>query len=213
MRPAALLLDLDGTLVDSEPLQRAAYRAYFAQRGWDVPETDLGLFTGRRAADVFSTEPGPWAGEDPLALHDDVVALFPPDAVPEAVPGARDLILAAVDAGVPVAIVTSAGTAWVRRAVGGALQVLEHIVVVVTSEDVTDGKPHPEGFRLACTLLEVDAGAALAAEDSPAGVRAAVAAGVGEVVGVRTTHDAATLLAAGATVVLPDLRALVERLR
>ena len=39
MRPAALLLDLDGTLVDSEPIHRAAYRAFFRERGW--PEPDL----------------------------------------------------------------------------------------------------------------------------------------------------------------------------
>ena len=66
MTPAALLLDLDGTLVDSEPLHRAAYRAFFEARGWDAP--DLSLFTGRRAEDVFATEPGPWTGHDYDAL-------------------------------------------------------------------------------------------------------------------------------------------------
>ena len=47
---SALLLDLDGTLVDSEPLHREGYRSYFAHRGWDVP--DLSVFTGRRAAEL-----------------------------------------------------------------------------------------------------------------------------------------------------------------
>ncbi len=210
MRPDALLLDLDGTLVDSEPLQRSAYEAYFAHRRWDVP--DLLIFTGRRAEDVFATVPGPWSHEDPAEVHAGVVSFFPTDAVPTEIPGARELVLAAARASVPMAIVTSAGPAWVRRAVGGALDVLSHVAVVVTSEDVSAGKPDPEGFSLACRLLGVDAARALGVEDSPAGVRAAVAAGVGEVAGVSTTHDAAVLFDAGATVVHPDLRALVERL-
>ncbi|MCD4533312.1 HAD family phosphatase [Nocardioides sp. cx-169] len=210
MRPAALLLDLDGTLVDSEPLQRAAYASYFASRGWDV--ADLTIFTGRRATDVFAVEPGPWAGEDPLVLHEAVVAHFPEDSLPDEVPGARDLVLAAAGAAVPVAVVTSAGAQWVARAVG-ALGVLEHVALVVTAADVTDGKPHPAGYLLAAERLGVSPAGCLAAEDSPAGVRAAVSAGVGQVVGVTTTHDDAVLAAAGATEVLPDLRVLAARLR
>ncbi len=63
IRVSALLLDLDGTLVDSEPLHRRGYELFFAAKGWDVP--DLGIFTGRRALDVFATEPGPWSGLGP----------------------------------------------------------------------------------------------------------------------------------------------------
>ena len=56
--PVALVVfDLDGTLVDSEPVHRAAYQAFFDARGWEAP--DLALFTGRRAEDVFAAEPGP----------------------------------------------------------------------------------------------------------------------------------------------------------
>jgi sugar-phosphatase len=210
VRPAALLLDLDGTLVDSEPLQRAAYASYFAARGWDV--ADLTVFTGRRAADVFAAEPGPWAGDDPHDLAAAVVGHFPADAVAEEVPGARDLVRAAAAVSVPVAIVTSAGSAWVTRAVG-ALGVLEHVALVVTAADVTDGKPHPAGYLLAAERLRVAPADCLAAEDSPAGVRAAVAAGVGEVVGVTTTHDERVLTAAGATATYPDLQDLARRLR
>jgi sugar-phosphatase len=208
--PAALLLDLDGTLVDSEPLQRAAYESYFATRGWEV--ADLTVFTGRRAADVFATEAGPWGDEDPHALTQEVVSHFPADTDPEEVAGARDLVLAAVAADISVAIVTSAAADWVTRAVG-ALGVLDRIDLVVTAADVEDGKPHPAGYLLAAERLGVAPADCLAAEDSPAGVRAAVAAGVGEVVGVTTTHDAAVLTAAGATSVSPDLRELASRLR
>jgi sugar-phosphatase len=201
--PAALLLDLDGTLVDSEPLHRASYRAFFAARGWEPP--DLSLFTGRRAEDVFAANDGPWTGHDFDELADEVTALVAESGPPEALPGASELIAAAHRLGVPVAVVTSAGPAWTRRAIEGPLDAAGRIDLVVTSDDVAVGKPDPTGYRLACERLGVDPAAALAVEDSPAGVRAAIAAGVGEVIGVVTTHDADELTAAGAARLLSDL--------
>jgi sugar-phosphatase len=210
VRPDALLLDLDGTLVDPEPIHRSGYRAFFEHRGWDVP--DLSLFTGRRAEDVFATEPGPWAGLDPVQLHAAVLPFVPPDAA-VAVPGARELLRAAAEQGVPVAIVTSAGPAWVERSLAESLGLPGGVDVVVTSEDVTHGKPHPSGYTLACERLDVDPAGTVAVEDSPAGVRAALGAGVRRVVAVHTTHAADLLLAAGATEVHPDLRPLLSLVR
>lgn len=210
MRPSALLVDLDGTLVDSEPLQRAGYRAFFTARGWATP--DLAMFTGRRAEDVFLAEPGPWHGHDPAALAAEVRALVPRDVPPTAVPGAREAVLAAVAAGVPVAIVTSAGPDWVALA-GAGLGVLDRVDLVVTADDVVNGKPHPAGFTLACDRLGISPGSALAVEDSPAGIRAAVAAGVGHVVGVTTSRTVGELTAAGAHAAYDDLRPVAALLR
>lgn len=209
MRPAALLVDLDGTLVDSEPIHRRGYRAFLAARGWEV--ADLSLFTGRRAEDVFASEPGPWEGLDPLELSAAVLPFVPPDA-PEPVPGARELLVAARAAGIPVAIVTSAGPAWVARSLDEALGLPDHVDLVVTAEDVVNGKPDPAGYRLACEGLGVAPSHAVAVEDSPAGVRAALGAGVGTAYGVSTTHPADALRTAGAADVFPDLRGLTEML-
>jgi sugar-phosphatase len=208
VNPTALLLDLDGTLVDSEPIHQAAYRAFFEQRGWEVP--DLTMFTGRRAEDVFVVEPGPWTGHDPAALSEEIMALVHAGEDPQPVAGAVALIAAAARYDVPLAVVTSAGPDWVNRAVGGTLDALHHLEVIVTRDDVVAGKPDPAGYLLACSRLGVDAAGAVAVEDSPAGVRAALDAGVGQVVGISTTHDAAELTAAGAHAVLPDLTDLVD---
>jgi len=205
--PSALLLDLDGTLVDSEPIHREGYRAYFAHRGWDVP--DLTIFTGRRAEDVFATEPGPWAGLDPAEVLREVLQHVP-DVAATPVAGARELVVAARAAGVPLAIVTSAGPAWVERSLVESLTLdLGGVDVVVTARDVVDGKPHPAGFALACERLGADPAEALAAEDSPAGVRAALGAGVRRVHGIATTHAADLLREAGAVEVHDDLRPLL----
>jgi len=208
--PQALLLDLDGTLVDSEPLQREAYRRFFTARGW--PQPDLSLFTGRRAEDVFPTLPGPWREHDPLALAREVGDLVPRDQPPAAVPGAEGLLRGARDRGVRVAIVTSAGPEWVELSVGRGLGLLDLVDVVVTAEDVVDGKPDPAGYRLACTRLAMEPSLTLAAEDSVAGVIAAVGADVGHVVGLTTSRPAEELAAAGAHATYADLRPLVDLL-
>jgi len=206
---SALLLDLDGTLVDSEPLHRRGYRAFLQSRGWDVP--DLSVFTGRRAEDVFATEPGPWAGHDPALLLAEVLPFVPSDpAAPVA--GARELLLAAKAAGVPVAIVTSAGPPWVERCLAESLDLPGGVDLVVTALDVADGKPDPAGYALACSKLGVAPADAVAVEDSPAGVRAALCAGVRRVHGVHTTHAAARLSAAGAVEVHADLRPITALL-
>jgi beta-phosphoglucomutase-like phosphatase (HAD superfamily) len=77
---------------------------------------------------------------------------------------------------VPTALVTNAGRAnvdaIVRAAPTGSLE------VVVTSDDVTDAKPHPEAYLTAATLLGIDAEASIGVEDSEPGSRAVVAAGM-----------------------------------
>jgi len=203
----ALLLDLDGTLVDSEPLHRERYRAWFAQRGWPYDDAVAAQFTGRRADDVFRTLDGPWRGEDPEALLAQIIALEPLRRLPEPVAGAGEAIGWARAHGIPLALVTSAGSRWAGR----ALEALGGIGVfdtTVTRDDIATGKPDPACYALACERLGVAAGAAAACEDAPDGVRSAVGAGVGVVVGVTTSFTAQQLAEAGATRTLPDLTTL-----
>lgn len=186
---AALLLDLDGTLVDSEGFHREVFRRWFAARGWPADEEQLAGFTGRRPDDVFADD-GPWAGEDVALLvaelWDQTNAL--PD--PELMAGARELVSASP---VPLGLVTSATHAWVRRCLG---DLADRFTVVVTRDDVAEGKPHPEPYARACELLAVRPAACVAVEDAPAGVASAVAAGIGRVVALAGTFAAADLAAA-----------------
>ena len=62
-RPAGLLLDLDGTLVLSEPVHRLTWRHFFDLWGAEVDDHQYEqTFMGRRAADVLAAVPGPWTG-------------------------------------------------------------------------------------------------------------------------------------------------------
>jgi HAD superfamily hydrolase (TIGR01509 family) len=205
---AGLLLDLDGTLVHSESVHRAAYREYFSGRGWCVQEQVLGEFTGRRAPDVFATLDGPWRGEDPLALTEGVLeALSNTTMRPLPVAGAARLIRACAQSGLPVAVVTSARRSWVK-VVLDLLGVGEVAMPMVTAEDCSPGKPDPEPFRLGAALLGLQPEDLVAAEDSPAGIASARGAGIGHVIGVTTSGSADALLAAGAHSTAPNLVAL-----
>ena len=211
-RVSALLLDLDGTLVDSEPIHRAGFEAWFAARGWPYDDDVAGLFTGRRADDVFRTVDGPWRDSDPQEMFEEIVRLVPSDLLPDPVPGAAETLERARRAGIPLALVTSADTAWAEKVLA-PLGGLAQFGASVTREDVGAGKPDPACYALACRRLGVDAGAAVACEDAPNGVRSAADAGVGTVVGVTTTFAADALRAAGATTTMADLTGVPALLR
>lgn len=209
-----LLLDLDGTLVLSEATHQRAFRVYFATRGWYVTDDVVREFSGRLAHEVFGTLPGPWTGEEPVALTEGVLEVLRGMEVrPEPVPGAVRLLAACATTGLPMAVVTSADREWAAAALE-LLGAAELGVQMVTAEDCTHGKPDPEPFRRGAEVLGLDPSGLVALEDAPAGIASACAAGVGYVIGVTTSQPAFVLRAAGARETSADLTALaatVER--
>lgn len=208
---AGLLLDLDGTLLDSEPIHRESFRLYFLSRNWTVPDDVLKQFMGRRASEVFPTLSGPWDGEDPVALTRDIIAMLPlAEAKPRPIPGAALALRSAVEHSIPVAIVTSAVRPWALEALEilGAQGFLGHGLELVTAEDCAVGKPDPLPFALGGQILGIDMARSVAIEDSPAGLHSARAAGVGHLVGLASSRSAEELVAAGADETATDLSAL-----
>lgn len=201
---AGLLLDLDGTLLDSEPIHRAAFVEYFASRGWDVADEVVRHFSGRRAAEVFASLDGPWRGEDPDELTAEVIQVLGrrPER-PVAVPGAVDLLTACTDSGLPVAVVTSARAGW---AVAGLETLGVPVPPLVSAEDCRHGKPDPEPYRRGARLLGLDPADLVAVEDAVAGIASARGARIGYVIGITTSQPADVL--AGADLAQEDLRAL-----
>lgn len=169
---------MDGTLVDTEPYWMATERELAAEVGgtWTHEDAmqlvgnDL-LTSGRYLKERLGLPGTPEQIVD--RLLDGVVA-----RVAHAVPwceGARELLLALHDAGVPCGLVTMS----YQRFVAPILQHLppETFSVVVTGDAVDNGKPHPEPYLTAAAALGVEPEACVAIEDSGTGAASAAAAG------------------------------------
>jgi len=198
--PAAILADLDGTLIDSVASSQRAWGALARRRGLDEEETHR-FAMGRPTRETIAllVPAGERVAEQAQVDRDEV-----DDAGSVvAYPGAAELLAGPI----PVAIVTSGSTELATARLRGAgLEVPE---VMITADRVTNGKPHPEPFLLGAEALGVEPRRCLALEDAPPGIESARAAGM-PVVAVATTHPGEL---DGATVVLETLAEAVARLR
>ena len=109
---------------------------------------------------------------------------------------------------IPKALATSAPKLNVEHTLA-ELDLADAFPIIVRGDEVARGKPAPDPFLAACQALHVKPAAAVAIEDSVAGVTAAVAARVGRVVAVTTTTEARLLRDAGAHQVVGSLEELV----
>ena len=174
---AALLFDFNGTLSDDEGVQCAIFRELFAEQGRPLSEQEyFDVLAGRSDPEIVEH----WLGTGHPATAEVLerrVQLFRERAgdgssVP---PHVRESVLRAAGRS-RLAIVSGAVRSeidMVLRAAG--LDVFE---VIVSAEDVTRGKPDPEGYLLALQRLRLPAADAVAIEDAPPGIEAAKAAGL-----------------------------------
>jgi HAD superfamily hydrolase (TIGR01509 family) len=199
----AAVFDLDGTLVDSETRSHESWRHVFRSRGIVPDDSLIRAFVGRRGIDVHDLLKERVPGHDPAELMAASSEHFHAPHQPPLGPlaGAVELVRLIAAAGVPLALVTSAARRYAEQILTG-LGVRELFSVVVTAEDVTVGKPDPEGYLAAARGLGVPPPACVVFEDAPAGVAAAKAAGM-YCVAVATTHPPEDL--ADADEVVPDL--------
>ncbi len=200
---SAVVFDLDGTLIDSEARSRAAWLHVFETRGLPADEELIRSFVGRRGVDMHGLLLARLPEHDPAELMAATHAHFHgPDQPPLGpLPGAVRLVRSIAAAAVPLGLVTSASRRYAEESLVD-LGIRELFAVVVTAEDVTAGKPDPEGYRAACHALGAAPADCVVFEDAPAGVAAAQAAGC-YCVAVATSHDPADLTAADR--VVPDL--------
>jgi mannitol-1-/sugar-/sorbitol-6-phosphatase len=199
----AAVFDLDGTLVDSETRSHESWRHVFRSRGIVPDDSLIRAFVGRRGIDVRELLRERVPGHDPAELMAASSAHFHAPHQPPLGPlaGAVELVRRIGAAGVPLALVTSAGRRYAEETLD-ELSVRRLFPVVVTAEDVTVGKPDPQGYLAAAGRLGVPPTACVVFEDAPAGVAAAKAAGM-YCLAVATTHPPEDLAAADQ--VVPDL--------
>lgn len=169
---------MDGTLIDSEPYWMASEYPLVESFGgtWDPQQAlsvvGLGLDDAARVlqgAGVRMRE------EDIIAhLTDEVMRMLRTEGVPFR-PGAKELLRSLRDAGVKTALVTMS----MRRMAQSVVELIDFPAfdVIVAGDDATRPKPFPDPYLQACAALGVDPADCVAIEDSPNGLRAAIASG------------------------------------
>lgn len=184
----AILFDLDGVLVDSAECVEGHWRRWAAKHSLEVDQI-LEIAHGRRTAETIKQ----------VAPHLDAAAEAAELAQLEEtdtrgvyeVEGARDLLHSLPRDAWAIATSGNAVTAVTRIDHTG----LPRPNVLVTADDVLEGKPHPEPYLRAAETLDVTPNDCVVVEDTPAGVESARSAGM-RVVAVGSTHERGALQAA-----------------
>ncbi|WP_424970306.1 HAD family hydrolase [Dinoroseobacter sp. S76] len=198
----ALLFDLDGTLLASDPLHAQAFVDQFAEHGREIDEAFYNTrIHGRLNAEIFAEF---FPDEDGEAMAEEKEAAFRvllgPDSPP--MPGLVALLDRADQAGWAKAVVTNApriNAEFMLSSIG----VAHRFDTLVVSDECAAGKPDPAPYLEGLRRVGATAETAIAFEDSPSGIRAAAAAGI-LTLGIRSTLDDATLRGAGATATFSD---------
>jgi HAD superfamily hydrolase (TIGR01509 family) len=173
-----VLFDMDGLLVDTEPLWFEVESGVMARLGGSWGPSDQAALVGgslNRSLDYLLGKATRPASRETVArwMLEGMVALLRTRPVP-VMPGARELISEVAAAGVPYGLVTSS-EGPIMEAVLDRLEVT--FPVTVCGDDVSHSKPDPEPYLLAAAKVGADPRQCVALEDSPNGVGAAEAAG------------------------------------
>jgi HAD superfamily hydrolase (TIGR01509 family) len=207
---AAAVFDMDGVLIDSGAHHRHAWRMLLDEMGaepadpehWRLTigrpsEEAIPLLLGRRVSDAEARR---------LARRKRDFYQARAQTGLDPVLGVREFLESLEELGVPCAVGTSASR-WDAERLLDDLGLLRFFDVMVTADDVMLGKPDPEVWLQVARRLRVPVARCVVFEDAPVGIQAARAAGM-RAIGVTTAHRDDELIAAGASLTIPDFRGL-----
>ncbi len=198
------MFDLDGVLVDSEGLAWEAWRTVLGRYAVAVTDEDVARLTGRTEHETYdhfaAGGPLPPFAEFWDELAGVTFALF--DERLSTYQDAVDTLETLVRRGHPIAVASSSPRERVDRSLF-ATGLDKLVSEVVAGDEVERGKPDPEIFEVAAARLGVEPHECIAVEDAPAGIEAALAAGMRVVAVERGSFERAAL--AGAHVIVPRL--------
>jgi HAD superfamily hydrolase (TIGR01509 family) len=176
--PTAVLFDMDGTLIDSEPVWFETEVRLLAEYGFDLGpehwEKVLGQPNEVACNYLIGVSGIPLSWRELSELIETAMVGQLSQGL-DLLPGAKELLVELQAAGVPTALVSASS----RRIVDACLGAIgaDFFRHTVSGDDVSRSKPAPEPYLLAAELLGVDAAGCVVIEDSPIGVAAGAAAG------------------------------------
>lgn len=176
---AAVVFDLDGTLVDTESVSDDVFAQALAALGHAVTDAELlelrgkaWSYTGRWMLQRYGVTEEEYRAHSRPAWD----AAF--EAGIETFADTTELLAELVAEGIPVAVCTSSGRGHLDRVLSAVPTLADAFDATVSATDVTNHKPDPEPYRLAVSMLRTPPEHTVAIEDTATGVAAAVAAGL-----------------------------------
>jgi HAD superfamily hydrolase (TIGR01509 family) len=212
----ALIFDIDGTLVDSNPAHVLAWRRVFASRGYDIPQDRIEIEIGKGGDQLVPSILGPAADEkdgDALrAAQPKAFARVVADEPLKPFPGAVDLLNATRAAGLKVILATSSGPEQLKTLQRSAGVDLEALADVKTgADDAEKSKPHPDIVSAAVAKARLSPAQCAMLGDTPYDMTAAKHAGVVGLGLLSGYSSRETLKRAGGRGVWRDVAEVLER--
>lgn len=201
---AAVLFDLDGTLANTDPLHYQTWQGILRDYGLNIDRTFYDARISGRLNPLIIRDLLPHLSDgEGQQLADDKEARFREIAMNlTPIAGLLDLLDWIDTNHLKKAVVTNAPCENVNFMLK-VLKLADRFNAVVLAEEAIAGKPDPACYKLVLDRFGISAKEAIAFEDSPSGIRAAVGAGI-YTIGVASTHEPHTLAEAGAAMVISD---------
>lgn len=217
MRIRAALFDMDGTLYDSMPFHTQAWHQMMLEIGVDIPQEEFYLHEGRTGAATIDLllqrtlgrKAKPGEAEE---LYRRKTEIFASIAHVEPMPGALEALQFLVGLGVQPVLVTGSGQATLIDRLNKDFPGIFKPELMVTSRNVTHGKPHPEPYIKGMKLASVAPWEAIAIENAPLGVESAHRAEVFTIGLTTGPIPTKNLEDAGADIVYPSMQAFADDL-
>lgn len=204
----SVIFDMDGVIIDSHPAHRKAWRDFFVSVGRQVSDSELDfVLDGRKRREIlrhFFCDVSDAEIADFGRKKDEFFRQISLEVKPN--PGVLEFIARLQREGVTLALATSASRARTETTLK-RLGLANAFHVVVTGDDVDEGKPNSAIYRLTCQRLRTRSVNSLAIEDAESGVRAAKSAGL-KCVGFASSISREKLHSAGADLVIASFDAL-----
>jgi HAD superfamily hydrolase (TIGR01509 family) len=202
----AVLFDMDGVIVDSEPLHVAAFQATLRNHGHELSDEQYKQHFAGKTDEAGFRQYFDFIGETvdlPIIMDEKAKAyleLASDQLIPY--PGVVELIRELSGQNVPLALVTGSLRAEAQTVLK-AFAITDFFRAIIAAEDIAQSKPSPEGYLKGAKVLGVKPADCIVIEDAPTGVRAARAAGM-RCIAVINTHSPEEL--EGATLIMDQLK-------